>query len=62
MTISIPAIIWVPILFFALGYISRPFYERSVLREWSSLLESWMFCDDDFKAKKKALLNKRKAR
>ncbi|GEO58507.1 hypothetical protein [Companilactobacillus bobalius] len=61
MTLSVPSILWVPILSFVLGFFWRPFYEKSVLKDWNNLFESWLFCDDDFKEKKKALLNKRKA-
>lgn len=61
MTLSIPSIIWVPLLFFFLGFVLRPFYEKSILKEWNALFDSWLFCDDDFKAKKKALLNKKRA-
>lgn len=61
MTLSIPSIIWVPILFFFLGFVIRPFYEKSVVKQWSKLFDAWLFCDDDFKERKKALLNKKRA-
>jgi len=52
MTLSISPVIWVPVLFFYIGFFIRPFYEHSILKEWNNLLESWMFCEPDFHEKK----------
>jgi len=61
MTISIPPVIWVPVLFFLLGFILRPFYERSMLQDYFDLFASYVCADPKFEQKKKAILNKRKA-
>lgn len=61
MTISIPPIVWVPVLFFLLGFILRPFYENSKVQEYFDLFASYICCDPNYEAKKKSLLNKKKA-
>lgn len=60
MTISIPPIVWVPVLFFLLGFILRPFYEHSLIQDYFDLFSSYICCDPKFEAKKKAL-DKKKA-
>lgn len=61
MTISISPIIWVPVLFFLLGFILRPFYEHSLLPDYFDLFSDWICCDPDYEEKKKAFLKKKKA-
>ncbi|WP_338232819.1 hypothetical protein [Companilactobacillus muriivasis] len=61
MTISIPPIVWVPVLFFLLGFILRPFYEHSIIQEYFDLFASYICADPKFEEKKKAFLNKKKA-
>jgi len=61
MTISIPPIIWVPVFFFLLGFILRPFYDNSLLEDYFDLFSAYIFADSSYKAKKKALLEKKKA-
>jgi len=61
MTISIPPIIWVPVLFFLLGFILRPFYEHSIVQEYFDLFASYICADPKFEQKKKSLFGKKKA-
>lgn len=61
MTISISPVIWVPVLFFLIGFIIRPFYEHSLVQDYFDLFASWVCCDPKFGEKKKALLDKKKA-
>jgi len=61
MTISIPPVFWVPVLFFLLGFILRPFYDNSLLQDYFDLFSSRICADPKYEAKKKAFLAKKKA-
>lgn len=61
MTISIPAVVWVPTLAFLIGFIVRPFYENSLVQEYFDLFASYICADPKFEQKKKAFINKKKA-